>query len=115
MAGGTGADHSPLSSTELLVLGEREWRFGADLPEPKEHLSTAKVENSVYMAGGDSVYAPGMHDYKDRHSILLWEEDESHVEEGGGSWEEVGKMKIARNFHGMTAVDEQFVIDHCIN
>ena len=113
MAGGTGPDHSPLSSTELMVLGDREWRFGADLPGPKEHLSAARVDNSVYMAGGESVYAPGMHHYEDRHSILVWKEEEEEAEEDAAAWVEVGKMKIARNFHGMTAVDEQFVLQYC--
>ena len=111
MAGGTGHDHSALGSTETLVMGDKEWRFGADLPEPKEHLSSGKVANSVYMAGGESVYAPGMHHYENRHSILLLEEEEGNVEEA--SWVEVGKMRIARNFHGMTAVDEQFVLQFC--
>ena len=94
------------------MLGQREWSFAADLPAHKEHLSSARVDNMVYMAGGESVYAPGMHDYEDRHSILVWEEEEEE-QEVAGAWVEVGKMKIARNFHGMTAVDEEFVNKYC--
>ena len=42
---------------------------------------------------------------------MVWEEDEADKETA--AWVEVGKMKIARNFHGMTAVDEQFVLQYC--
>ena len=36
VAGGTGEDFEPLTSTEVLILGDwTEWQFAADLPGPK--------------------------------------------------------------------------------
>lgn len=36
VAGGTGEEFEPLTSTEVLILGDwTEWQFAADLPGPK--------------------------------------------------------------------------------
>ena len=133
MAGGTGEDFEPLTSTEVLILGDwTEWQFAADLPGPKvmmvimimdammvimmmmqEYLSSAKVGNQIYLSGGESVYLPEMQDYEDRHSILVWEPDEEEEDEVVGVWAEAGKLRVARNFHGMAAVPEEFVKKFC--
>ena len=43
VAGGTGAEYSALQTTEVLVLGDwEEWQYVADLPGPREFLSSAK-------------------------------------------------------------------------
>lgn len=114
VAGGTGEEFEPLTSTEVLILGDwTEWQFAADLPGPKEYLSSARVGNSIYLSGGESVYLPEMQDYEDRHSILVWEPDEEEEDEVVGVWAEAGKLRVARNFHGMTAVPEEFVKKFC--
>ena len=130
VAGGTGGEFEPLTSTEVLILGDwTEWQFVADLPGPKvimivtivstmmvmiqEYLSSAKVGNSIYLSGGESVYLPEMQDYEDRHSILVWEPDEDEEDEVVGVWAEAGKLRVARNFHGMAAVPEEFVKKFC--
>ena len=133
VAGGTGEDFEPLTSTEVLILGDwTEWQFAADLPGPKvmmvimimdammvimmmmqEYLSSAKVGNQIYLSGGESVYLPEMQDYEDRHSILVWEPDEEEEDEVVGVWAEAGKLRVARNFHGMAAVPEEFVKKFC--
>ena len=132
VAGGTGQEFEPLTSTEVLILGDwTEWQFAADLPGPKvtaimfmimvmvmmmmmqEFLSSAKVGNSIYLSGGESVYLPEMQDYEDRHSILVWEPDEEEDDEVVGVWAEAGKLRVARNFHGMAAVPEEFVQKFC--
>ena len=130
VAGGTGGEFDPLTSTEVLILGDwTEWQFVADLPGPKvimivtivstmmvmiqEYLSSAKVGNSIYLSGGESVYLPEMQDYEDRHSILVWEPDEDEEDEVVGVWAEAGKLRVARNFHGMAAVPEEFVKKFC--
>ena len=129
VAGGTGGEFEPLTSTEGLILGDwTEWQFAADLPGPKvtiimivstmmvmiqEYLSSAKVGNSIYLSGGESVYLPEMQDYEDRHSILVWEPDEDEEDEVVGVWAEAGKLRVARNFHGMAAVPEEFVKKFC--
>ena len=132
VAGGTGGEFEPLTSTEVLILGDwTEWQFAADLPGPKvtmimivmivptmmvmiqEYLSSAKVGNSIYLSGGESVYLPEMQDYEDRHSILVWEPDEEEEDEVVGVWAEAGKLRVARNFHGMAAVPEEFVKKFC--
>ena len=130
VAGGTGEEFEPLTSTEVLILGDwTEWQFAADLPAPKvtvimlivmkmimvmqEFLSSAKVGNSIYLSGGESVYLPEMQDYEDRHSILVWEPDEEEDDEVVGVWAEAGKLRVARNFHGMAAVPEEFVKKYC--
>ena len=129
VAGGTGGEFEPLTSTEVLILGDwTEWQFAADLPGPKvtiimivstmmvmiqEYLSSAKVGNSIYLSGGESVYLPEMQDYEDRHSILVWEPDEDEEDEVVGVWAEAGKLRVARNFHGMAAVPEEFVKKFC--
>ena len=133
VAGGTGEDFEPLTSTEVLILGDwTEWQFAADLPGPKvmmvimimnammvimmmmqEYLSSAKAGNQIYLSGGESVYLPEMQDYEDRHSILVWEPDEEEEDEVVGVWAEAGKLRVARNFHGMAAVPEEFVKKFC--
>ena len=130
VAGGTGGEFEPLTSTEVLILGDwTEWQFVADLPGPKvimivtrvstmmvmiqEYLSSARVGNSIYLSGGESVYLPEMQDYEDRHSILVWEPDEDEEDEVVGVWAEAGKLRVARNFHGMAAVPEEFVKKFC--
>ena len=61
-----------------------------------------------------TMYRADMQDYEDRHSILVWEPDQDTDEdEVVGEWLEVGKMRIARNFHGMAAVPEEFVKKYC--
>ena len=79
----------------------------------QEYLSSAKVGNSIYLSGGESVYLPEMQDYEDRHSILVWEPDEDEEDEVVGVWAEAGKLRVARNFHGMAAVPEEFVKKFC--
>ena len=79
----------------------------------QEFLSSAKVGNSIYLSGGESVYLPEMQDYEDRHSILVWEPDEEEEDEVVGVWAEAGKLRVARNFHGMAAVPEEFVKKYC--
>ena len=69
--------------------------------------------NSIYLSGGESVYLPEMQDYEDRHSILVWEPDEDEEDEVVGVWAEAGKLRVARNFHGMAAVPEEFVKKFC--
>lgn len=69
--------------------------------------------NTIYLSGGESVYRADMQDYEDRHSILVWEPDQDEEDEVVGEWVEVGKMRIARNFHGMAAVPEEFVKKYC--
>jgi len=114
VTGGTGSEYEGLQSTEVLILGDwSEWQFGADLPGPKEYLSSAKVGNTIYISGGESVYLPEMQDYEDKHSILMWEPDEEEEDEVVGVWVEAGRMRIARNFHGMAAVPEEFVTKFC--
>ena len=114
VAGGTGDEFEALSSTEVLILGDwQEWQFVADLPGPKEYRSSAKVGNSIYLSGGESVYLPEMQDYEDKHSILVWEPDDEEEDEVVGVWTEVGRLRIARNFHGMAAVPEEYVTKYC--
>ena len=114
MTGGTGAEFSALATTEVLILGDwGDWQYVADLPGPREFLSSARVGNDIYISGGESVYNPGMEDYEDKHDILKWEPDLEEEEEVVGEWLEVSKMKIARNHHGMAAVPEEFVTKYC--
>jgi len=114
VAGGTGDEFEGLTSAEVLILGDwQEWQYITDLPVPKEFLSSAKVGNTIYLSGGESVYRADMQDYEDRHSILVWEPDQDEEDEVVGEWVEVGKMRIARNFHGMAAVPEEFVKKYC--
>ena len=114
VAGGTGSEFTALETTEVLILGDWEdWQYVADLPGPREFLSSARVGNDIYISGGESVYNPGMEDYEDKHDILKWEPDLEEEDEVVGEWVEVSKMKIARNFHGMAAVPEEFVTKYC--
>lgn len=115
VAGGIDPDFTALTSTEVLLLGEwEEWQFVEDLPGPLEHLSSAKVGNQIYISGGESVYSPGMVEYRDQHSILVWEDQEEDEDEDvEGAWVEAGRLKIGRNFHGMVAVEEIFVNQYC--
>ena len=134
VAGGTGDEFEGLTSAEVLILGDwQEWQYITDPPVPKvrhicvdiftgkhvhirlgqEFLSSAKVGNTIYLSGGESVYRADMQDYEDRHSILVWEPDQDEEDEVVGEWVEVGKMRIARNFHGMAAVPEEFVKKYC--
>ena len=114
MTGGTGDEFEALQTTEVLILGDWEyWQFAADLPSPKEFLSSARVGNSIYISGGESVYMPEMQDYEDKHAIMMWEPDEDEEDEVVGVWVEVGRMRIARNFHGMAAVPDEFVSKFC--
>ena len=114
MAGGTGEEFEALSTTEVLILGDwQEWQFVSDLPAPKQYLSSARLMNSIYISGGESVYLPEMQEYEDKHSILVWEPDEEEEDEVVGVWVEAGRMRIARNFHGMAAVPEEFVTKFC--
>ena len=44
----------------------------------------------IYISGGESVYSPGMVEYRDQHSILMWEDpEEDEDEDVEGVWVEV--------------------------
>lgn len=114
VAGGTGSDFAALQTSEVIILGDwDDWQYVVDLPGPRQFLSSAKVGNDIYISGGESVYNPGMQDYEDKHDILMWEPDLEEEEEVVGAWVEVTKLKVARNFHGMAAVPEEFVTKYC--
>ena len=56
VTGGTTGNVQPgigtfFSSTEILVVGETEWKFTGDLPTKRRHLRGVSFQNRIFMTG----------------------------------------------------------------
>lgn len=76
-----------LSSTELLTSSTSSWTMANNLPRIMCCVRGVTLGGVLYMTGG---YSDGPRD-----EIFRWT---------GDDWEEVGKMKVARNDHAVSTI-----------
>ena len=68
------------------------------LPQPRYALQASTVDNHIFVAGGsDGNYLT---------SILFWDPSTE-------SWQQVGDLKVARDFHAAVAIPSSIVESEC--
>jgi len=89
--GGSAGGNNYLSTTEQLTLGDKRWRQGTALPRPLNRLRAARLDNIIYITGGED------EDFKSRDEIYL-------LDTKTKDWVEVARMKTPRKLHGLSVI-----------
>ena len=81
-------------------VSQLEWRESGKLPETRNNLRAAMVDNLVYVIGGNG-------DGKEFTSILSWDPTNE-------SWEEAGNLTVARDGHAAVAIPSSLIESGCL-
>jgi len=93
---GTIDDYNIFNSAEKLTRTSSAWVMVNNLPRKMTGVKGVNLGGVLYMTGG--------RDDGKRHEIYRWT---------GQDWEEVGKMKKARQFHAVSSIRLDEIKDYC--
>lgn len=82
-----------LSSTEVLTAGGDKWTFAGELPHALRGIKAVSINNVIIATGGEYKNEDGSREYYD-----------GVVKFDGNTWEQVGKLEVARRDHGMSVI-----------
>jgi len=103
VAGGADANYDDVKTTEVLKLGDTEWKAAAELPynlRAMASISWAKT-NSVFLIGGHSETTPRE---PKKAEILAFD---------GETWKEIAKLSSGRSHSAVTQVVAEDYKDFC--
>jgi len=100
VAGGWDAYVHKLSSAEVLVEGDSEWRYVTPLPRKLSHAASVSLDNQIFIIGG-------WFDYKEASDeILTYDEDQM-------DWVKVGQLQTKRADLAATTIDASKLMGFC--
>jgi len=93
------------SSTEILVVGETEWKFTGDLPTKRRHLRGVSFQNRIFMTGGRHF------EENATEPTPINEVVEFNTKEG--KWVVNGALNFVRNYHAIDVIPLEDVFPYC--